>query len=58
MLCLCAPAGQEEYFVAVGVPVSNRTAPPPGMDEAARNERMQAALALAPRYRTEMLKAP
>ena len=58
MLCLCAPAGQEEFFVAVGVPVSSRIAPPPEMDETARSERMTAALALAPRYRTEMLKAP
>src|SRR6266702_4647541 len=25
LLCLCSPAGQEEYFMAVGVPVASRT---------------------------------
>ena len=30
LLCICAPAGQEELFRAVGVPVASRTAAPPG----------------------------
>ena len=29
MLCLCAPAGQDEFFAAVGFPVESRTSPPP-----------------------------
>ncbi len=29
LLCICAPAGQEEFFLAVGVPVATRTTPPP-----------------------------
>ncbi len=29
LLCLGSPAGQEEFFRAVGVPVASRTAPPP-----------------------------
>src|SRR5512133_1897500 len=33
LLCLCSPAGQEEYFMAVGVPVASRTASSPKLDE-------------------------
>jgi quercetin dioxygenase-like cupin family protein len=29
MLCICAPAGQEEFFLAVGDRVASRTAAPP-----------------------------
>src|SRR3954452_3301338 len=29
LLCICSPAGQEEYFAEVGVPVETRTTPPP-----------------------------
>jgi quercetin dioxygenase-like cupin family protein len=29
LLCICAPAGQEEFFAQVGVPVATRTGPPP-----------------------------
>src|ERR1700759_716972 len=29
MLCICAPAGQEDFFFEVGVPVASRTTPPP-----------------------------
>jgi quercetin dioxygenase-like cupin family protein len=29
LLCLCSPAGQEEFFREVGVPVATRTTPPP-----------------------------
>jgi quercetin dioxygenase-like cupin family protein len=56
LLCTCSPAGQEEFFLAVGDRVSSRTAPPPQLDDAARAERMARALELAPRYRTELLK--
>jgi quercetin dioxygenase-like cupin family protein len=28
-LCMCSPAGREEVFMAVGVPVDSRTAGPP-----------------------------
>src|ERR1700720_311309 len=35
LLCLCSPAGQEEFFMAVGVPVASRTALAPKLDEAA-----------------------
>src|SRR3569833_1845068 len=29
MLCMCTPAGQDEFFLAVGFPVESRTSPPP-----------------------------
>jgi quercetin dioxygenase-like cupin family protein len=53
LLCLCSPAGQEEYFMAVGVPVAGRTAPPPKLDEAAQAALKAKAEALASGYRTE-----
>ena len=56
MLCMCTPAGQEEFFMRLGVTVANRTAEPPKMDEAARAAFLVKAQALAPQYRTELLK--
>jgi quercetin dioxygenase-like cupin family protein len=55
LLCLCSPAGQEEFFREVGVPVAHRTEPPPPLDEAAAAAMMAKAIALAPKYRTELL---
>lgn len=56
MLCICSPAGQEEFFVQVGVPVATRTTPPPKLNEAAQAEFKAKAAALAPKYRTEFLQ--
>ncbi len=56
MLCICSPSGQEEFFVEVGVPVAARTTPPPKLDEAAQAEFRAKAAALAPKYRTELLR--
>src|ERR1700761_2910581 len=55
LLCMCTPAGQEEFFLAAGDPVDSRTAPPPKLSQAEQAERMQRAKALAARYRTELL---
>lgn len=55
LLCMCAPAGQDEFFVAIGDPVASRTAAPPKLSEAERIERMQRAKALSSKYRTELL---
>jgi quercetin dioxygenase-like cupin family protein len=55
LLCMCSPAGQEEFFMAVGVPVDSRTAPPPELDEAAQAAFVAKAQELAPRYRTELI---
>ena len=55
LLCICAPAGQEEFFMAVGDPVESRNAPPPKLSPAERAERIERAKALAAKYRTELL---
>ena len=54
LLCICAPAGQEEFFVQVGVPVATRTTPAPKLDEADQALSMKKAKELAPKYRTEL----
>ena len=36
LLCICAPAGQEEFFAQVGVAVATRTTTPPKLDKEAR----------------------
>ncbi len=56
MLCICAPAGQEEFFMAVGDPVDSRTAPPPQLSTEEQQERQQKAERLAPNYNTEILR--
>jgi uncharacterized cupin superfamily protein len=55
LLCICSPAGQEEFFLEVGVPVATRTTAPPKLDEAAQAAFLAKARALAPKYRTELL---
>ena len=56
LLCFCSPAGQEEFFAEVGVPVATRTTAPPELDPAAQAAFKAKAEALAPKYRTELLK--
>jgi quercetin dioxygenase-like cupin family protein len=56
MICICSPAGMENFFMEVGVPVATRTAPPPKLDEKQMAEFLEKARALAPKYRTELLK--
>jgi quercetin dioxygenase-like cupin family protein len=56
LLCICAPAGQEELFRAVGVSVATRTTPAPKPDPAALAEMNLKIAALLPKYRTEMVK--
>jgi uncharacterized cupin superfamily protein len=58
LLCMCSPAGQEEYFMAVGVPVASRVSPPPKLDEAAQAALKAKAEGLASQYRTEFLHPP
>jgi quercetin dioxygenase-like cupin family protein len=55
LLCLCSPAGQEDFFREIGVPVAHRTEPPPKLDAEAAKAMMAKAVALAPKYRTELL---
>ncbi len=56
LLCMCAPAGQEEFFAAVGQPVANRTQAPAKLDDAAQAQFIAKSGALAPQYHTELLK--
>jgi quercetin dioxygenase-like cupin family protein len=56
LLCMCTPAGQEEFFMKLGVAVASRTELPPEMDEAAQAAFKAKAEALAPQYRTELLQ--
>jgi quercetin dioxygenase-like cupin family protein len=56
LLCICSPSGQEDFFLAVGVPVKTRTTPPPKLDAAAQAELKTKIGTLAPRYKTELLK--
>jgi quercetin dioxygenase-like cupin family protein len=55
VLCLCSPSGQEEFFKEIGIPVAHRTEPAPPLDRAATEAFLAKALALAPKYRTELL---
>ena len=55
-LCICSPAGQEKFFMEVGVPVAARTTPPPKLDEKEQAAFIEKVKALAPRYRTELLR--
>jgi quercetin dioxygenase-like cupin family protein len=55
LLCMCTPAGLEEFFAAIGDMVDHRTAPPPNHSEAEQAERIERAMALSAKYRTELL---
>lgn len=56
LLCVCSPAGQEEFFAEVGIQVATRTTPAPPLDDAAQAAFGKKAMELAPTYRTELLK--
>src|SRR6202049_133625 len=56
MLCICSPAGQEKFFMEVGVPVATRTTPPPKIDETEQAAFIEKVKALAPKYHTELLR--
>jgi hypothetical protein len=56
LLCMCSPPGQGRFFLAVGQPALTRTQPPPALDEAAQAAFIARSQALAPQYRTELLR--
>jgi len=58
MLCMCTPAGQDEYFAAVGDAVESRTASPPKLSPEEIVARRSKAAALAATYRTEFVAPP
>ena len=57
MLCMCTPAGQEDYFMAIGMPLERRDAPSPEISNEEKAAKGELARKLAPKYRTEMLKS-
>jgi mannose-6-phosphate isomerase-like protein (cupin superfamily) len=56
LLCLCAPAGQEDLFREVGVSVATRTTPAPILSEAEQQAFRDKSVALAANYHTELLQ--
>ncbi|MEV4759530.1 cupin domain-containing protein [Micromonospora sp. NPDC049559] len=55
LLCMCTPAGQDEYFRRVGDQVDGPDSPPPPLSAEEQDERGQRAARLAGEYRTELL---
>jgi len=55
LLCMCAPAGQEGFFMAIGSPVDSRTTPAPSLSKEQHVDFMKKAALLAPQFRTELL---
>ena len=55
VLCTCAPAGQDAFFLAVGTPVPSRNSKPPVLDDAAKAALGAKAQALAADFVTEFL---
>lgn len=58
MLCLCLPAGQEEFFELVSEKVPSRTSPPAQLSQEEAVARRTFAGSLAERFRTEFLPPP
>jgi quercetin dioxygenase-like cupin family protein len=56
MLCICSPAGQEEFFTEVGTPVATRTTPSPRVDAVQEAAFIKKVMELAPKYQTELLQ--
>jgi len=58
LLCLCAPAGQDEFFTLVGVPVATRTEAPPPLTPEEQQAFIAKSRSLAPRFKTNLLPPP
>jgi quercetin dioxygenase-like cupin family protein len=55
MLCMCTPAGQEDFFISVADRIPDRKTPAPKPDAAKQAEKHALMQKLAPMYRTEFL---
>jgi quercetin dioxygenase-like cupin family protein len=55
LICMCTPAGQEDFFRQVGTPARNAQDPAPELSEPEMKAFAEKARRLAPRYRTELL---
>jgi quercetin dioxygenase-like cupin family protein len=56
LICICSPAGQEKFFMEVGVPVASRTTAPPELGGDQQAALIRKVEELAPRYSTEILR--
>ncbi len=56
MICICAPAGNERFFLELGVPVATRTTAPPPLDKDEMAAFLAKARKLAPEFGTELLQ--
>lgn len=55
LLCICAPAGQEEFFREIGVKVDGPTTAPPKPTPEEQKAFLEKAEKLAPKFQTELL---
>ena len=55
LLCMCTPPGLDQFFLEIGDRVATRSAPPPVLSEEERGWRAAKVVALAARYRIELL---
>ncbi|MEV6322466.1 cupin domain-containing protein [Nocardia sp. NPDC051787] len=55
MLCMCTPAGQEEYFAEIGAVLDSPTDTPPPLTEAEESQQREKARQLAAKYRSELV---
>ena len=55
VLCTCAPAGQDAFFLAVGTPVPSRNAKPPVLSPDEQAAMVAKARSLASQFATELL---
>ena len=58
LLCMCAPAGQEEFFTLAGQPVATRTQAPPPLSPDEQAAFIATSARLAPQFKTELLPPP
>jgi quercetin dioxygenase-like cupin family protein len=58
LLCMCTPAGQEQFFLEVGQLVATRTTPPAPLAPEDQGAFIAKVQQLAPQYRTELLPPP
>ena len=56
MICVCSPPGLEDFFVALGAPVSGRTASAPQPTDAEMAKRWEQAGPIATRIRMERVE--
>ena len=55
LLCTVSPAGEEEFFLAIGDRVPTRTGPVPTLTEAEQQARAERAKALSAKYKNEIV---